>query len=80
MMDSCQHTIEFAQNIRVPESEDAVALAAQECIAALVGFAVEMVRTVGLDDQTSLVACKIGDERTYRLLLPKLETAQLPVT
>jgi hypothetical protein len=73
-----KHSIWVAQYVVVPKSQDAVAGLGEKCCPSTIRFAVSVLPTICFQDQSCLLAHKVGNVRPDRLLTPKLEALNLP--
>jgi hypothetical protein len=64
----------------IPEAENRVAFAFEECCSVQVGSAVGVLSAVRFDDQLSFLTDEICNERTNGLLAPKFGAFQLAVS
>ena len=77
--DNLRDALEVRQNLIVPKAQHSITLAFKEPRAAIISGAVGVLTAVRLNDQPTLLAHEIGNERTDRLLSTKLGSAHLTI-
>ena len=77
--DDLSHAIQIFQNIIVPEAKDTIAFAFEERRSRRISQTVRMLAAVSFDDQPTLLANEVGNERPDRLLTTEFCSSQLAV-
>ena len=71
------HSLNAAENVRIPEPHHPISLGAQKRVALPIGFTFAMLRTIRFDNQPALLAHKIHNERSNWLLPSELRAIKL---
>ena len=74
--DHFQNAIPIAQDIRTPETENAVAFRLEPSITLDITFALGMLSAIDFDDQTSVMTNEIDNEASDRSLASKSQSVQ----
>src|SRR5437763_4941296 len=77
--DRQQHTVSICQHIVIPETEHAVIFTREISVSDDILCALRMVSAIDLNNQSSIAADEIRNERPDRFLPDKLEPAQPPI-
>jgi hypothetical protein len=74
-----RHAVKIGRDVFVPEAQDAISRLFQKRRAGCVRFNI-VLTAIGLDDEATFLADKIGDERADRLLPTEFQALELSRT